>query len=80
MSSNGLDEKELKFMEGLAKLTRETGVQIAGCGCCGSPFLMEAEEPGNPDAGYTVDDAGDHVRWRTPGARTVHPNSALFFR
>ena len=32
------------FLEGLTKLTRETGVEIAGCGCCGSPFLMPLSE------------------------------------
>lgn len=32
-----------KFLIELAKLTRETGVVISGCGCCGSPDIHVAE-------------------------------------
>ena len=29
------------FLEGLIKLSRETGIVVGGCGCCGSPYLSE---------------------------------------
>ena len=32
-------EKVDAFLVGLTKLTMETGVEIGGCGCCGSPYL-----------------------------------------
>ena len=28
------------FLEGLTKLSRETGIIVGGCGCCNSPFLQ----------------------------------------
>ena len=37
------DEKERLFLIGLEKLTRDTGIEIGGCGCCGSPYLEQAE-------------------------------------
>ena len=30
------------FLQGMAKLSKETGIVVWGCGCCGSPFLEEA--------------------------------------
>ena len=38
-----LNEKEKEFLIGLERLTRKTGIEIGGCGCCGSPFLLEAK-------------------------------------
>lgn len=38
-----MTDAEKKFLEGLTKLTLETGVVIGGCGCCGSPFLDDAK-------------------------------------
>ena len=38
-----LTKEERMFVEGLKKLTNKTGLAIAGCGCCGSPFLLKAE-------------------------------------
>ena len=38
-----LNENERAFLIGLEKLTRETGIKVRGCGCCGSPFLLEAD-------------------------------------
>jgi len=56
------DEKA--FLIGLSKLTRETGVKIGGCGCCGSPFLGEAKDT-SEQSGYVYEpEAGfDDVRW-----------------
>lgn len=58
------EEREKEFLIGLAKLTRETGITIGGCGCCGSPSLDEASdaELSDPDAGYGYGYAGE-VSW-----------------
>lgn len=57
------EEREHAFLAGLASLTRETGIKIAGCGCCGSPELMEAsgDELGDMDAGYGYGYSGEVV-------------------
>lgn len=62
------DEKQRAFLIGLAKLTRETGVVIGGCGCCGSPFLGILSEPEaiDPAAGYGYGYACEVV-WISPG-------------
>ena len=28
-----------KFLEELTELTKKYGIQVNGCGCCGSPYL-----------------------------------------
>jgi len=58
------EDREKEFMTGLAKLTRETGITIGGCGCCGSPSLNEGSdaELSDPEAGYGYGYAGE-VRW-----------------
>lgn len=38
------------FLIGLTKLTRETGIIISGCGCCGSPRIS------NTGADEAIDD------------------------
>ena len=43
-----------KFLEELTELTKKYGIQINGCGCCGSPYLE------------TLDDSafiGDDLDW-----------------
>lgn len=57
-------ERENEFLIGLAKLTRETGIKIAGCGCCGSPEIVDSsdDELGDKDAGYGYGFAGE-VTW-----------------
>ncbi len=47
-----LSEKEKEFLVGLEKLTRQTGVVIAGCGCCSSPFLVKDTEITSDKSGY----------------------------
>lgn len=58
------EEREKEFMIGLTKLTRETGIIISGCGCCGSPVLDEADDAAlnDPDAGYGYGYASE-VTW-----------------
>jgi len=39
-----IDENDKKaFLEGLTKLTKRHGITIGGCGCCGSPWIMQYE-------------------------------------
>jgi len=54
------EEKRMsEFMEGLAELTKKTGVAVAGCGCCGSPYLTEAVA----GTRYDHDDSFNNIRW-----------------
>ncbi len=79
------EDREAEFMIGLARLTRETGITIGGCGCCGSPSLDEASdaELGDHDAGYGYGDAGQVVwisrandyAWRNFNYSIVRPNA-----
>lgn len=50
------------FMEALSSLTREYGVRIGGCGCCGSPFLMPLEY-GEERGNYEADAKNDNLKW-----------------
>ena len=62
-----MQQQEIDFLVGLAKLTRETGIAISGCGCCGSPSIevLSAEELADPRAGYGYGYAGE-VSWLAP--------------
>lgn len=35
------NEKNDKFLEELTELTKKYGIEIGGCGCCGSPWLND---------------------------------------
>ena len=59
------EEKYRQFIIGLEKLTRETGIEIAGCGCCGSPFLDQATIT-SPESGYKTSNSYDEVEWIDP--------------
>lgn len=37
-------EQVVAFLTELAELSRRHGIEIGGCGCCGSPFLREIDE------------------------------------
>jgi hypothetical protein len=64
MDSRDLPENYRRFIQGLEKLTRETGVYIVGCGCCDSPSLWDAEPHQlHPEAGYSVKPNGGCVSW-----------------
>lgn len=36
-----------KFLEELNTLTKKYGFEIGGCGCCGSPYLIDLNEGNN---------------------------------
>lgn len=38
-----MTENEEKFLEELTALSNKYKVAIAGCGCCGSPFIMTTD-------------------------------------
>jgi hypothetical protein len=59
-----VNSQEQAFLVGLEKLTRETGIVISGCGCCGSPSLdtVTKEELSDESAGYGFGYAGE-VTW-----------------
>ena len=60
-----LKDNEKEFLIGLEALTRKTGIAIGGCGCCGSPFLFDAEI--NSDkSGYAYGGFSDIVTWVDP--------------
>ena len=43
------EQREIRyayFLAGLTELTRRYGIEIVGCGCCGSPSLAETKDPG----------------------------------
>ena len=52
------ESQRCKFLEGLFKLTEETGVAIDGCHCCGSPWLYMIEDF-KAIAAYRVDDKAE---------------------
>lgn len=61
-----MTENEKAFMVGLEELTRQTGVVIGGCGCCGSPFLRPlGRDEQAPEAGYGDGGLGE-IRWLSP--------------
>lgn len=65
------EDKERAFLSDLEWLTRKHGVMIFGCGCCGSPSLVELdEEQLVPEAGYSGDAqrlGGRDFAWICPG-------------
>jgi hypothetical protein len=60
-----MTDNERAFLIGLEKLTRETGVAIGGCGCCGSPSLFTVIDI-PPEAGYAHNAGECEVRWISP--------------
>ncbi len=36
-----------RFLADLTALTQKHGIEIDGCGCCGSPYLWATDEPGS---------------------------------
>jgi len=49
------------FLADLSALTMKHGVVIAGCGCCGSPYLHDGSAG---DGHYVVDGEGENLEWK----------------
>lgn len=63
------DAKKAEFILKLEALTREYGISIGGCGCCGSPWLDEEADVSDARSGYSVSDgegATERIEWLTP--------------
>lgn len=64
------DEQITEFLRGLAELTRRTGVEVGGCGCCGSPFLTPLEDE---CSGYSVSDGLEDLRLEASASHIRRP-------
>lgn len=57
-------EKVQAFLDDLTKLSREYRLQIGGCGCCGSPWIINIK--GGKDAyRYFVDYGLERLEWKS---------------
>ena len=50
-----------EFLSELGALSRKHGIWVSGCGCCGSPFLVEEDAPGY----YTRGDEDCDIEYET---------------
>ena len=69
MDKNDYEARETEFLRKLEQITRETGIKIGGCGCCGSPFTSElTTEERDPRAGYGFNSLADidYIYWISP--------------
>lgn len=55
---NATNKKQ--FLQELTELTKKYRIDIAGCGCCGSPILSDAETTRGI---YLIDDDDKNLRW-----------------
>jgi len=60
-----MEEDVKRFLEGLNALTRETGIVISGCGCCGSPSLYREQEISDK-GGYICERGEEKLTWIEP--------------
>jgi hypothetical protein len=59
---NDKSESTKNFLEDLRKITLKHGISIAGCGCCGSPFIDPITDK---DGFYEINDQGEWLIWET---------------
>lgn len=52
-------EEARAFLEELTDLSIKHGIEIAGCGCCGSPFLSTLSH--DVPCSYNVSEGGDYL-------------------
>lgn len=57
------DERVKSFINDLAQLTIKYGVDISGCGCCGSPSVYALIHPVSENGYYTTKDGHEHLEW-----------------
>lgn len=58
------NEQKAAFLRDLTEITRKHGIAIDGCGCCGSPYLIEADTS-DARSGYG-ETPPDQVKWIAP--------------
>jgi hypothetical protein len=63
-----MTNNEKAFLKELTALTHKYGIEIVGCGCCGSPWLCSSPwMGGKPDlderSGYVVDANSERLTW-----------------
>ena len=78
-----ISEAERQFIVLLEKATRETGIIVTGCGCCGSPSLDKTEHL-SEEAGYSFAHPEgecdlcwvypDEYEWDQNDARPIRPH------
>lgn len=61
---SAVEDNEREFIKELEQLSRKYGIAIAGCGCCGSPYLVDLNNNPNVKAGYSNTDDG--LKWVDP--------------
>ena len=49
------------FMAELTKLSQKHGIRVGGCGCCGSPYLMDFQK--GDKAGHYFLEGETDLRW-----------------
>ena len=60
-----MNEKHRAFLLGLRELTRKHGISIDGCGCCGSPYLVDDADVSDERSGYVALN-GENLGWVAP--------------
>lgn len=58
-------ENVTEFLNELTLLSRKYNIKIAGCGCCGSPYLAEITD-GAEDRSYKVTEYLDELSFTHP--------------
>lgn len=58
-------DKVAAFLKELSALTRRYKIGIAGCGCCGSPFLTFVRD--TKGRAYAVSELDDGLSFQTKG-------------
>ncbi len=64
-----LDPDTRAFILDLEALTRKYGLAVAGCGCCGSPWLESVKKDAPPEAGYI----SGQLKWIDPRDSVTRP-------
>jgi hypothetical protein len=57
------------FLRDLAKLSEKHGIIIAGCGCCGSPFLATAHGERGAYQPTRVGESFERLKWVSRAAK-----------
>ena len=52
-----------QFLIDLAVLSQKYGIKIEGCGCCGSPALVQIKPEETKNFHYIVNDKSENLTW-----------------